>query len=165
MHPHVVQACEALHSSIARTSGFSQWLTDQAEEALTELVNNPHRCDPPAHQIRNARSNASKKLKLRAGLEETFLQPLPCGKSKDANDSLTFGCDRAVNHTIAEHALDIEAVMARLLPTERHLLELAADGQEAEEIALLLGVSEQRVREQLSRARLHARKLWAGAPS
>ena len=165
MHPHVVQACEALHRSIARTSGFSQWLTDQAEEALTELVNNPHRSDPASHLIRNARSNASKKLKLLSGLEAKFLQTLPCGKGGDVNSILTFGCDRAVNHSIAEHALDIEAVMARLSPAERQLIELAADGQEAEEIALQLGVSAQRVREQLSRARLHARELWAGAPS
>lgn len=153
MHPHVVQACEALQCSIARTSGYSQWLTDQAEEALTELVNNPLRCAPPSHQIRNARSNASKKLKLRSDLEETFLA------------TMSFGHDRAVNQTIAENMHDIEAVMSRLSLAERQLLELSADGDEAEEIAQKLGVSAQRVREQLSRARRHARDLWNGALS
>ncbi|WP_176050837.1 sigma factor-like helix-turn-helix DNA-binding protein [Burkholderia sp. BCC1644] len=152
MHPHVVEACAALYRRIARTQGFNHWLTDQAEEALTELVNNAQRSAPPPHLVRNALSNASKKLKRRSVLEDEFLH------------SLSFGSDRPINHSIAESGLDIEAVLSRMPTAERTLLELSADGADAGEIALEIGLPVQRVRERLSRARARARALRMGTP-
>lgn len=153
MHAHVVMACAALHKRIARTQGLNQWLTDQAEEALTELANNPHRDAPPSHLLRNALFNASKKLKRRSSLEDEFLP------------SLSFGTDRPIYHSIAESGLDIEAVLSRMPAAERTLLERAADGADAVTIALEMGLPVQRVRERLSRARARARALWMGTQS
>lgn len=150
MHPHVVQACAALYSRIARCQGFDHWSTDQAEEALNELVANPHRPDPPAHQVRNALSNASKKLQRRSALMDEF------------SPTLTFGIDVPTNHSIAESAHDIHAVLPRLSASERQIIELAADGSDAEDIAGQLGTPVQRSRERLSRARARARSLWEG---
>ena len=153
MHPHVVVACSALYRRIARTQGFSPWMTDQAEEALTELVNNPQRSDPPAHLIRNALSNASKKLKRRSELGDKFLP------------SLSFGSDRPVFKNTAENVIDVESVLSCLPTAQRTLLELAADGADVDEMADELGFPVPRVRERLSRARAQARKLWTGALS
>lgn len=153
MHPHVVEACAALSRRIARTQGYNQWLTDQAEEALTELVNNPDRPDPPAHQIRNALSNASKKLKRRSELGEAFLP------------TLSFGSDRAAYSTTAENIIDVRRVLDAMQGMPRALLELAADGADADEIGDEIGLPAQRVRERLSRARAEARKLWKGSLS
>lgn len=153
MHPHVVEACVTLQRRIARTQGYNQWLTDQAEEALTELVNNPDRSDPPAHLIRNALSNASKKLNRRGDLEEAFLP------------TLTFGSDRPTYSNTAENIIDVGRVLHSMPAASRSLLELAADGSEAEELADELGLPTQRVRERLSRARNQARKLWQGTLS
>jgi DNA-directed RNA polymerase specialized sigma24 family protein len=149
MHPHVVAACTALYRRIARTQSFNQWQTDQAEEALNELVNNPDRSDPSAFQVRNALSNASKKLQRRSELDERFFP------------SLSFGLDRAVRDDAAEHRLDIVVVLSRIQSSERNLLELAATGADAYDIADEVGLPVQRVREQLSRARARARALRA----
>lgn len=153
MHPHVVEACAALYQRIAHTQGFNQWQTDQAEEALTELVNHPNRSDPPAHQVRNALSNASKKLKRRAQLEQYF------------SPAMSFGSDRAVQAQTIENTLDIASVLSRMSSLECSLLELAANGADANDIAAELGLSVHRVREQLSRARANARALWTGSTS
>jgi DNA-directed RNA polymerase specialized sigma24 family protein len=153
MHPHVVSACAALYQRIARTQSFNQWETDRAEEALTELVNNPNRSDPPAHQVRNALSNASKKLRRRAEMDAYFLP------------NLQFGIERAIPHDIAESALDIASVLSRMPGAERMLLELAATGADSDDIAVELGLPVQRVRERLSRARRRARTLWMGPNS
>lgn len=150
MHPHVVSACAALYQRLARTQSFNQWETDRAEEALTELVNNPDRSDPPAHQIRNALSNASKKLRRRSEMDAYFFP------------NLQFGIDRAVPHDSVENALDIASVLSRMPRAERRLLELAASGAESDDIAVELGLPVQRVRERLSRARRRARTLWMG---
>jgi DNA-directed RNA polymerase specialized sigma24 family protein len=153
MHPHVVAACTVLYRRIARTQSFNQWQTDQAEEALNELVNNPDRSAPPAFQVRNALSNASKKLQRRSELDERFFP------------SLSFGLDRAVGEDAAEYRLDIAAVLCSIPSSERNLLELVATGADSYDIADEVGLSVQRVRERLSRARARARALWAGTSS
>ncbi|MDR6766490.1 DNA-directed RNA polymerase specialized sigma24 family protein [Acidovorax delafieldii] len=153
MHPHVVEACVSLQRRIARMQGYNQWLTDQAEEALTELVNNPDRSSPPAHLIRNALANASKKLKRRSELGEAFLP------------TMSFGSDRAAYSTTTENIIDVGRVLDSIQVGPRALLERAADGADAEEIADELGLPAQRVRERLSRARAEARKFWMGALS
>lgn len=150
MHPHVVEACAMLHKQVARYQRYNHWLTERAEEALVELVGNPERTDPPPHQVRNALSNASKKLKRRHELMDEF------------SPTLTFGIDRPVLHLAAESIHDIESVVSRMSSEDRSLIEAAADESGAEELAEQLCVPVQRARERLSRARARARALWEG---
>lgn len=153
MHAHVVQACNAMYRRIARTQGFSSLLCNQAEEALNYLLKNPDRSDPPAYLVRSATDFAKRKIRQR-WVAETLYFP-----------TLETGADRVIEHTIAENALDIEAVLSRMSPAERTLLELAANGSEADEIAAKVNLPVLRVREKLSRARARARALRMGAAS
>lgn len=142
-----------MYRRIARTQGFSSLLCNQAEEALNYLLKNPDRSDPPSHLVRSATDYAKRKIRRR-WLAENLYFP-----------TLQIGADRMIDHTIAENALDIESVLSRMSPAERTLLELAADGSEANEIAAKLNLPILRVREKLSRARGRARDLRMGAAS
>ena len=153
MHTHVVEACAALQRRIARYQSYNPWLTDQAEEALNELVSNPDRQDPPAHLIRNALSNASKKLKRRSDLGDKFFP------------TRSFGSDRAAYQTTTENVIDVGLVLSSMPPEHRTLLELAMDGAEADDMSEEMKLPVQRVRERLSRARAHARRVWTGTLS
>ncbi|WP_207002091.1 hypothetical protein [Trinickia mobilis] len=148
MHANVVKACAMLQKQVARYQGYNFWLADRAEEALNELVGNPHRTEPAPHQVRNALSNASKKLKRRQQLMEEFFP------------TLDFGVDCSICGHTFDVLHDIGKLTARLAVADKVLIEAVADGSDATEIAERLSLPVPRTRENLSRARARARALW-----
>ncbi len=147
----VVDACAILQSRIARIESSSHWRTEQAEEALSELVRHPDREGHPLRLAQNALSNARKKLDRRAALQERHLR------------SLTFGVERQQSEDLAHLVVELSDLLRQGAARDREILGLAAVGLDSEQIAVVLELPEPRVRERLSRARRRARATWAEA--
>lgn len=146
MTEDVVSACALLQRRIARYESSSSWLTEQAELALSEMVAHPDRTGNAHHLVRNALSNARKKMGRRAQLAGRHVRTVPWATGQ----TLCQG---------GEARVDLFDLIASLPTNDRRLLELSAQGLKAGEIGDLLALPVQRVRERLSRARGRARGL------
>lgn len=151
MHPNLIKACAMLQKRIARYETVNHWLTEQAEEALNELVTRPNLTGEPNHLVRNALSNARKKLKRREALMDYH------------SPNITFGVDRAITDALPQAEFDLLAVINHLPEQDRRLLEFVAADLDAVKIAALVQLPVQRTRERISRARNRARIAWKAA--
>jgi hypothetical protein len=152
MHPNVAKACEILDARIARFQWSNYHLTEQAELALNELAAHPNRSDPPEHLVRNALSNARKKLMRREKLMDRF------------SPMLNYGIDREVrDDTLPELEQHVAAVSAALSESDVRVLETAALTEDSHDLAKVLKLPVKRASERLSRARRRAAQAWKEA--
>jgi hypothetical protein len=145
MHPNVTDAVASLQARLRTCRSIRA--AEHTEEALDLLLNQPNNNAPPYRQIRNAISEAGKKLANRARLlTEARMRELTA-----------FGSNGL------EGFLEIELtdfVGRGVVAADGPLLAAAMRGGGAEEIACDLGIPIARARERLSRARGRAFPLW-----
>lgn len=145
MHLNVTHAVARLQARL-RTSGGLR-AEQQTEEALDLLLNQPNNSAAPHRQVRNAVSEAGKKLANRARLltDERKRALMSAGSSGQE----------------AILALELADFIERgVAPADAPLLAAAMTGGGAEDIAGELGIPLARARERLSRARTRAFPLW-----
>lgn len=145
MHPNVTHAVMRLQARLRTSRGLRA--EQQTEEALDLLLNQPHNSAAPHRQVRNAVSEAGKKLANRARLLTD--------ERKLALMSATGGGQEAIL------ALELADFIERgVAPGDTHLLAAAMTGGGAEDIAGKCRIPLARARERLSRARSRALPLW-----
>lgn len=167
MTPDAQAARVLLQDRAARFQSTDHWRAEQADEALDELAAHPERVGEPSLLVRNALSNARKKLQRRQAIRErVLLGPLPerPGRVMRPGRFLPTVTWTSSGYDIdAYAAIDLLQSLANLRPADRILLEMVGDGFEAAEMAAMLHLPVQRVRERLSRARARARAVLAAA--
>lgn len=137
------EACLLLQARISHFQHRSHWLTEQAEEALTEMLRHPDRTGNPHHLVRNALSNAKKKLNRRNARHQ---RPDP---------ALRWGAGGPESADFAE--VEIIDLVNRLSESDQEVLTPLIEGRDADQIAEILGHSVFRTRKRISRARSRAR--------
>jgi hypothetical protein len=145
MHSNVTHAVARLQARLQTSRGLRA--EQQTEEALDLLLNQPLNSAAPHRQIRNAVSEAGKKLANRARLltDERKQALMSAGGSGQE----------------AFFALELADFIARgVADADAPLLAAAMNGGGAEDIAGELGIPLARARERLSRARKRAFPLW-----
>lgn len=150
MHHHVTKAVMRLQRRLDRLP--NDYCAEQCEQALHLLLNHPDNAAEPSRQVRNALSEARRKLVRRDELRQS-----PRGKAALrllATSTRGEGLDWLVGIEIDDF-LDRMASVA-----DRRLLRHALSGAGAEGVAAELNLSVERARERLSRARARAFKHW-----
>lgn len=145
MHPNVTKAVVRLQTSLRITKNPRK--AEQTEEALNLLLNQPNNTAAPPILIRNAMSEASKKLTTRQRLFAVHRER----ELRQQTDESRIG-------TLAFELQDFVEYDVR--SADRPYLRLALQGLGAEEIARGLNLPIDRTRERLSRARSAAYPLW-----
>lgn len=145
MNENMTEAVVRLQKRIRNSSSLTD--EDRADEALNLLLNKPDRSKPPHHLERNMLSEATKKLARRAELMTEERQ----------SSLMSVGGDGTRGTLVFE----LRDFLGRDLNADDGALLMALlEGDDAEEIALALGVPVERVRERLSRARARAAPRW-----
>lgn len=150
MHKNVADAVMRLQRRLDNLPNSDA--AEQTEQALDLLLNQPDNRAPPTRQIRNALSEARKKLKRRKQLLET--PEAKAGAIALTSSSRAMGLEWLLQ-------IEIEDFINRMVAqSDRRLLREALSGVGAEGIAAELGIRIARARERLSRARARAFPLW-----
>ena len=150
MHKNVTDAVMRLQRRLKNLSNPDA--AEQTEQALDLLLNQPDSGAAPTWQIRNALSEARKKLSRRKELLET-------PQAKAAVIALTSSSRGPGLEWLLQ--LEIEDFIERMVArSDRRLLREALSGAGAEGIAAELGIPIARARERLSRARARAFPIW-----
>lgn len=145
MHKNVTHAVMRLQARLRAPR--SHRVAEQTEEALNLLLNQPENSSEPHRQIRNALSEAGKKLRRRSRLLDAHHERPPSSRPSDGLDAVL--------------ALELRDFVDRAVrPLDRPLLRQALAGAGAEGVATEFGIPLDRARERLSRARTRALPLW-----
>lgn len=145
MHPNVTDAVMRLQARLRNLRTLRS--AERIEEALDLLLNQPDNNATAHRQIRNALSEAGKKLANRARL------------LTDERKRALMALDGSGQTGFLEIEL-IDFLERGTVAGDRSLLRIAMRGGGAEEIANELGIPVARARERLSRARARAFPRW-----
>jgi hypothetical protein len=146
------QAVATLQGYAQHAESRSHFLTERYEEALNDLVRNPHRAGDAAVLVDGALANARKKLAHRGEL-----MPRPASPTLEALDAVG-GCGQTAAPALPEEPPQWAAA---LKPRSRRLVGLTAIGFRAVDLARLEELSTPQTWVALSRARAEARLLYA----
>lgn len=145
MHPNVTHSVMRLQARLRTARGA--YVEHQTEEALDLLLNQPLNSAAPHRQVRNAVSEAGKKLANRARLLTDDRKRALMSAGGSGQEAIL--------------ALELADFIARgVAPADAPLLAAAMTGGGAEDIADELDIPLARARERLSRARTRAFPLW-----
>ncbi len=145
MNDNIARAAAILQARIFYCEARDYWRTEQAEEALNILLARPTSSADTGYLVRNALSDARKKLVRRAAIYGTHAPAIDWLENQSHDDF---------------EALLVETtdLLVRCLdPQDQCLLELAFVGAAANELAKASHLPVPRARERLSRARTRAR--------
>lgn len=145
MNTNMTQAVVRLQKRIRNSSSLSD--EDRADEALNLLLNKPERSKLPHHLERNMIGEATKKLARR---DELMTEERQASLMSVGGDG-----------TLGTLTFELRDFFERdLSADDGSLLTAVLEGDDAEDIALAVGLPVERVRERLSRARARAAPRW-----
>jgi DNA-binding NarL/FixJ family response regulator len=148
MNESTVRAIAHLQSRALKARADDFYATSCAEFALDELVNNPNRSGTPEMLVWSASRNARKKSARRAAkCAQSSLSDLASAREPGVSDSYD---EIFIRDMLSRTALP---------PRDREILELLANGRDADDISLMYDVPVQRSREWISRARKRVRTV------
>jgi hypothetical protein len=145
MHQNVTIAVARLQLRRRRVRG--SFAVEQAEEAMDLLLRNPERSAAPPILMRNALTEARRKLLKRQQLLTEYHEMVEAG-------GVVASAAGIVGYELKEFIKD------DVRTADAPLLKVALAGGSAEEIARVQSIPIQRARERLSRARARAHELW-----
>ena len=149
MTPDVTQAVARLQACLRRTSKLHR--AQLVEEALDILLAKPNRTGKPWHLVRNALSDAAKKLRARALLDATYAERVRASAAGTGDG-------------LGALSVELADFVDRGIPEpHRTMIRLVAQGSGAEEIAVRENIPLPRARERLSRSRSFAVREWSAA--
>jgi DNA-directed RNA polymerase specialized sigma24 family protein len=158
----VIAAVAILQRACLSSKGQESYWAERYEFALDDLLRTPGRLGPPAHLVRNALSNASKKQARRQ--EVAAITQLPHGRTgQDGVEQA--GVEPSTSDELEHLAVEIADCLNRasLRHPDRQVLALLMRGGTAGEVAARRGISLSLARVQVTRTQHRAGAAWQAA--